>query len=101
MAAPAKHPKKHLRDKQAKLVRQEGILRSAVPGEPVLRPRIEIIQAAIANACMLKEAETANPVEGQRQKRLQAIDLIFGIWRHRTDVAKDGLTYQEEMRAEW
>lgn len=101
MAAPAKHPKKPLRGKRAKLVRREGILRSAVPGEPELRPRIEIIHAAIANDCKPKEAETANPMEGQRQKRLQAIDLIFGIWRDRTDIPKDGLAYQEKMRAEW
>ncbi|NVD99572.1 hypothetical protein [Massilia sp. BJB1822] len=38
--------------------------------------------------------------ELERQKRLQAIDLIFGMWKGRTDITQDGLAFQEELRAE-
>lgn len=35
------------------------------------------------------------------QQRLQAISIIFGIWKDRSDMPKDGVDYQENMRSEW
>ncbi|MYM65404.1 hypothetical protein GTP45_00970 [Pseudoduganella sp. FT55W] len=43
----------------------------------------------------------ARQKEQERQKRLEAIDLIFGMWKNRTDIPQDGLAFQEELRAEW
>jgi hypothetical protein len=39
--------------------------------------------------------------EAARQQRLQAISLIAGLWAKRADAPKDGLAYQEALRAEW
>jgi hypothetical protein len=39
--------------------------------------------------------------EAERRKRLQAIDLIFGMWRGRADIPQDGLAFQDELRDEW
>jgi len=39
--------------------------------------------------------------EAARQRRLQAIGLIAGLWANRPDASKDGLTLQEELRSEW
>jgi hypothetical protein len=35
------------------------------------------------------------------QQRLQAISIIFGIWKDRSETPKDGVGYQEKMRSEW
>lgn len=35
-----------------------------------------------------------------RQRRIAAINKIFGLWKNRSDTPKDGLQYQEESRAE-
>lgn len=51
------------------------------------------------SAEQVKDGYLADDVE--RQKRLQAIDLIFGMWKERDDVPKDGLAFQQEIRAEW
>jgi len=40
-------------------------------------------------------------LEAERQKRLLAIDLIFGMWKGRAEIPQDGLTFQEELRDEW
>ena len=45
--------------------------------------------------------KTSAQLEEERQKRLQAIDLIFGLWKDRPDAPKDGLALQEELRSEW
>ncbi len=36
-----------------------------------------------------------------RQRRLLAVSKIFGLWKYRPDTPKNGLQYQEEIRAEW
>jgi hypothetical protein len=46
-------------------------------------------------------AENSSIENAERQKRLQAIDLIFGMWKGRDDAPKDGLDFQQEMRSEW
>lgn len=39
--------------------------------------------------------------EQTRARRLGALKAVEGLWKDRTDIPKDGLAYQEEMRAEW
>ena len=46
------------------------------------------------------EAAANNNVELEHQRRVAAINKVFGLWRNRTDTPKDGLAYQEESRAE-
>lgn len=48
-----------------------------------------------------EQGEKMTPLEADRQVRLQAIDLIFGIWKGRTDIPVDGLKYQQQVRIEW
>jgi hypothetical protein len=41
------------------------------------------------------------PNNANQEKRMQALDLVFGMWKDRDDVPKDGLAFQQEMRKEW
>ncbi|NGZ83369.1 hypothetical protein [Duganella aceris] len=45
--------------------------------------------------------DTANAREARRQARLRALAPSSGIWDGDPDKPKDGVAYQEEMRAEW
>jgi len=36
-----------------------------------------------------------------RQRRLTALKAAEGLWKNRTDVPKDGVKAQEQLRAEW
>lgn len=47
-----------------------------------------------------KPPSPSTQADAERQKRLQAINLIFGMWQDRDDIT-DGVQYQEELRAEW
>ncbi|WP_256080801.1 hypothetical protein [Massilia sp. YIM B04103] len=67
----------------------------AKSGRKTVRDRPASTQASAAELKAVAEQEL------ERQKRLQAIDLIFGMWKGRTDIAQDGLAFQEELRAEW
>ena len=33
-----------------------------------------------------------------RQRRIDALLLMFGLWKGRTDIPSDGLAYHEELR---
>ena len=33
-----------------------------------------------------------------RRRRIDALMLMFGLWKGRTDIPIDGLAYQEELR---
>lgn len=39
--------------------------------------------------------------ESSRQRRLTALQAAQGLWKDRTDVPKDGVEYQEQLRDEW
>ncbi|MYN43761.1 hypothetical protein GTP23_01600 [Pseudoduganella sp. FT93W] len=44
---------------------------------------------------LLKFAAHQDPA---RQRRIDALMLMFGLWKGRTDIPSDGLAYQEELR---
>lgn len=46
-------------------------------------------------------AQATHLADPDRQRRLAVASKILGLWKDRTDIPKDGLEYQEEMRAEW
>ncbi|SFV17779.1 hypothetical protein [Pseudoduganella namucuonensis] len=46
-------------------------------------------------------AQATQLADPDRQRRLAVASKILGLWKDRTDIPKDGLEYQEEMRAEW
>jgi hypothetical protein len=111
MVAPLKHPKTSLRSHQAKRVRTAQILGSPTHTETELKlrgsgsnmPSHNLKRAAsmLSAGKMQLSASPQLAQEEERQKRLQAIDLIFGIWKDHPDIAKDGLAYQEDIRSEW
>lgn len=39
--------------------------------------------------------------EERRRRRIAALKAAEGLWKHRTDLPKDGVEYQEQLRAEW
>ncbi len=41
------------------------------------------------------------PQEERRRRRIAALKAAEGLWKNRTDIPKDGLEYQEQLRAEW
>jgi hypothetical protein len=43
----------------------------------------------------------AGTIEEQRQRRAEALKNTFGMWKDRTDIPKDGVEYQEQIRSEW
>jgi hypothetical protein len=36
-----------------------------------------------------------------RQRRIDALKRVAGMWANRKDIPADGLEYQRELRAEW
>jgi|GEM_PF-3095065 len=46
-------------------------------------------------------APILNTQEERRRRRAVALKAAEGLWRDRTDVPKDGVAYQEQLRAEW
>lgn len=36
-----------------------------------------------------------------RQRRIDALKRVAGIWADRKDIPADGLDYERELRAEW
>jgi hypothetical protein len=49
---------------------------------------------------LLAEAGT-NPQDAARQRRAAALKAAEGLWKNRTDIPKDGVQAQEQLRAEW
>ncbi|WLI88593.1 hypothetical protein Q4S45_17985 [Massilia sp. R2A-15] len=47
-----------------------------------------------------KEPVYADSVEGRRARRMDALKLIAGIWKDRTDIPADGVEYQRQLREE-
>lgn len=41
-----------------------------------------------------------DPAENRRQRRLEALKTIAGLWADRDDIPADGLEYQRQMRSE-
>ena len=41
------------------------------------------------------------PVEAARQRRQAALKMAEGLWKDRTDIVKDGVQAQEQLRNEW
>lgn len=44
---------------------------------------------------------TTESKEEHRRRRVSALKAAEGLWKNRTDVPKDGIEYQEQLRAEW
>lgn len=44
--------------------------------------------------------QTTAKVERARQERMQALQLMFGAWKGRTDIPNDGLVFQNQLRSE-
>lgn len=42
-----------------------------------------------------------SPVEAARRRRIAALKVAEGLWKDRTDILKDGVQAQEQLRAEW
>lgn len=36
-----------------------------------------------------------------RARRLAALQATFGLWANRTDIPKDGVEHQNQLRSEW
>ena len=48
--------------------------------------------------------QLASPADTPEQRRLRlqaALKAAEGLWKNRTDAPKDGIEYQEQLRAEW
>lgn len=43
----------------------------------------------------------AGTLEEQQHRRQEAVQRALGAWKDRTDIPKDGVEYQEKLRAEW
>lgn len=41
------------------------------------------------------------PIEAARSRRLAALEAAEGLWKDRTDIPKDGVKAQEQLRSEW
>jgi len=46
-------------------------------------------------------SETLTSQDERRRRRMAALKLAEGLWRDRTDVSKDGVEHQEQLRIEW
>jgi hypothetical protein len=57
----------------------------------------------VDNTIRLKQdiGDEVADTEAARQKRLQAIQLIAGLWAKRADAPKEGLAFQVAERSEW
>ncbi|MFP5390173.1 MAG: hypothetical protein ACLGI6_01300 [Gammaproteobacteria bacterium] len=46
-------------------------------------------------------APPTDPREAARQRRAAALKAAEGLWKDRTDLPKDGVQAQEQLRNEW
>ncbi|MRW91311.1 hypothetical protein GJ699_15060 [Duganella sp. FT80W] len=46
-------------------------------------------------------SKTEDPLALARARRLAALKAAEGLWKDRTDIAKDGVQVQEQLRDEW
>lgn len=44
---------------------------------------------------------TLESQDERRRRRTAALKVAEGLWKDRTDIPKDGVEYQEQLRAEW
>lgn len=63
------------------------------------RLRKQARQRQIAQALNAKPLLSA--ANAERDERRAALDAIFGLWKERDDIPRDGLAYQLAMRNEW
>lgn len=42
-----------------------------------------------------------DPLAAARARRLAALQAAEGLWKDRTDIPKDGVAAQEQLRGEW
>lgn len=40
-------------------------------------------------------------LEEQHRRRQEAVRRAEGLWKDRTDIPKDGVEYQDQLRSEW
>lgn len=45
--------------------------------------------------------DSPDPLAAARARRLAALQAAEGLWKDRTDIPKDGVTAQEQLRGEW
>lgn len=45
--------------------------------------------------------DSPDPLVAARARRLLALQAAEGLWKDRTDIPKDGVKAQEQLRAEW
>lgn len=48
-----------------------------------------------------KSEAVSDPLEIKRLRRASALKAAEGLWKDRTDIPKDGVEYQNQLRAEW
>jgi hypothetical protein len=47
------------------------------------------------------EPQPLSPKEAKRIRLAAALKAAEGLWKDRTDIPKDGVQYQENLRSEW
>ncbi len=47
------------------------------------------------------EARPLSPIEAKRIRLAAALKAAEGLWKDRTDIPKDGVKYQDQLRSEW
>ncbi|WP_373988893.1 hypothetical protein [Duganella sp. BuS-21] len=47
------------------------------------------------------EPPPLTPLEAKRRRLAAALKAAEGLWKDRTDMPKDGVQYQEQLRSEW
>ena len=48
-----------------------------------------------------KTKAAPNTLAANRARRAAALKAAEGLWKDRTDIPKDGVEYQNQLRAEW
>ena len=46
-------------------------------------------------------SQPGDPLEARQSRRLVALKAAEGLWKDRTDIPKDGVKYQNQLRGEW
>lgn len=62
---------------------------------------LEKIVDAVARRLADPAKSAVAALELARRRRLAALTVAEGLWKDRTDVPKDGVQAQEQLRAEW
>ncbi|NRR33172.1 hypothetical protein HSX11_23655 [Oxalobacteraceae bacterium] len=62
---------------------------------------VDAIHAAVTEAIGVVRDDSPEAKEDRRRARLAALMPSNGIWAGEPNKPKDGVVYQEEMRAEW